>query len=92
MRAAVLDDYDDAWSTDAIGMIITLSHRLEKFTSDDLRAAIRPPNRPAQVGAAFRSAQKQGLIESIGYVPSTTTTRNSGRHLQWRRKTEGVTK
>lgn len=86
MRAAVLDDWDDAWSTDAVGMIITLSHRMDRFTSDDLRAAIRPPNRPSQVGAAFRNAQAQGLIESIGYVPSTTTTRNSGRHLQWRRK------
>lgn len=90
MRAAVLDDWDPDWGTDAVGMIITLSHRLPQFTSDDLRAAIRPPNRPAQVGAAFRHAQAAGLIESIGYVPSTTTTRNSGRHLQWRRKLEGV--
>ena len=92
MQAAALEEeWDDAWATDAIGMIITLAHDKESFSSDDLRKAIRPPNRPAQYGAAFRSAQAQGLIEPIDSQKSTSKSRNHGRNLRWRRKQEGVT-
>jgi hypothetical protein len=92
VRAAVLDDWDEAWTGDAIATIIGLSHSQETFSSDDLRREMRPPNRPAQFGAAFRSAQAQGLIESLDSQKSTSKTRNHGRNLRWRRKTQGVTK
>jgi hypothetical protein len=92
MRAAVLDDFDDAWKDDAIGMIISLAHANDSFSSDDLRRVMRPPNRPAQYGAAFRSAQAQGLIEPLDSQKSTSKSRNHGRNLRWRRKTEGVTR
>lgn len=88
----VLDDFDESWKSDAIITIVELSLEHNFFSADDLTHAMRPPNRPAQVGAAFRSAQAQGLIESIGSRISTNTTRNHGRHLVWRRKVEGVTK
>jgi hypothetical protein len=86
----VLDEYDEFWAEDAIATIIGLSHSKAQFSSDDLRREMRPPNRSSQIGAAFRSAQSQGLIEAVGYEVSTTATRRNGRHLTWRRKTEGV--
>ena len=85
-RAAVLDDWDDAWTEDAIATIIGLSLKYTSFSSDDLRREMRAPNRPSQVGAAFRSAQSQGLIESVGYKQSSSKTRNNGSHKVWRRK------
>jgi hypothetical protein len=88
MQAAVLDDWDEAWKDDAIATIISLSHDHESFTADDLRKHMRPPNRSAQSGAAFTSAQAQGLIESIDSQKSTSKTRNHGRNLRWRRKTD----
>jgi len=86
-QAAVLDDnFDRDWGADAIATIIGLSLAHETFTSSDLRREMRTPPRSSQYGAAFRSAQAQGLIESVGSVKSTNATRNHGRHLQWRRK------
>lgn len=92
MQAAALEDWDDAWKSDALDAIVALSLAHPQFSSDDLRKAIRTPPRPSQYGAAFRNAQAAGLIESIGYATSTTKTRNHGRHLLWRRKQEGVGK
>lgn len=92
MRAAVLDDWDEAWAEDAVATIVALSLAQPTVTSDDLRAAMRPPNRPSQYGAAFRNAQAAGLIEAVGYVQSTSKTRNNGSHKLWRRKPEGVGK
>jgi hypothetical protein len=90
-QAMALDDYDPDWKDDAIATIIGLSLAHETFSSDDVRKELRPPNHPAQVGAAFRSAQAQGLIESIESQKSTSKTRNHGRNLRWRR-VEGVEK
>lgn len=87
-QAAVLDDYDEFWKDDAVAAIISLSLDHETFSADDLRKEMRPPNRPAQWGAAFTSARVQGLIESAGYKKSSTKTRNNGSHQIWRRKTE----
>lgn len=92
MQAAALEDWDDAWKSDALDAIIALSLAHESFSSDDLRREMRTPPRSSQYGAAFRNAQAAGLIESIGYATSTTKTRNHGRHLLWRRKQEGVGK
>lgn len=92
MRAAVLDDYDEAWAEDAVATIVALSLRHTEFSSDDLRREMRPANRPGQYGAAFRSAKAQGLIESAGYKQSTSKTRNNGSHQVWRAKTTGVSK
>ena len=90
-QAAVLDDFDSTWKDDAIATIVGLSLSVESFSADDLAACMRKPNQPAQVGAAFRSAQAQGLIESIASQKSTSKTRNHGRNLRWRRKiNEGV--
>lgn len=92
-QAMVLDDHDPHWKDDAIATIVGLSLAHESFSADDLVKVLRPPNRPAQVGAAFRSAQAQGLIESIESQKSTSKTRNHGRNLRWRRKVnEGVAK
>lgn len=92
MQAAALEDWDDAWRSDALDAIIQLSLTRDSFSSDDLRAALRTPPRSSQYGAAFRNAQAAGLIESVGYATSTTKTRNHGRHLLWRRKEQGVGK
>lgn len=91
-QAMALDDWDEAWKDDAVATIIALSLAHESFSSDDLRREMRTPPRSSQYGAAFRSAQSQGLIESVGYEISTNKSRNRGRHLQWRRKPEGVQK
>lgn len=91
MRAAVLEDWDEAWKDDAVATIIGLSLAHESFSADDLRREMRPPNRPAQYGAAFTSAQAQGLIESIESHKSSSKSRNHGRNLRWRRKQQGVT-
>lgn len=90
MIAAVLEEWDEAWKDDAIATIIGLSLAHPVFSADDLTREMRKPPRSSQVGAAFRSAQAQGLIESVGSVKSTNKTRNHGRHLQWRRKPEGI--
>jgi len=90
IAAALEDDWDEDWGTDAIATIVALSLAHSSFSSDDLRRHMRPPNRPAQYGAAFRSAQAQGLIESIASHKSTSKTRNHGRNLTWRRKSEGA--
>ena len=89
-QAMALDEYDEHWSADAVAAIISLSLDHDTFSADDLRKHMRPPNRPAQWGAAFTSARVQGLIESAGYKKSTTKTRNNGSHQIWRRKTKGV--
>ena len=89
-QAMALDDWDDAWGTDAVATIVGLSLSFQEFSSDDLRREMRPPNRSSQIGAAFRSAQSQGLIESVGYKQSSSKTRNNGSHKVWRRKSEGV--
>jgi len=89
-QAMALDDWDESWAEDAVATIIGLSHAHPDFSCDDLRREMRPPNRSAQYGAAFRSAQAQGLIESIDSQKSASKTRNHGRNLRWRRKTEGV--
>ena len=89
-QAMALDDWDEAWAEDAVATIVALSLDHESFSSDDLRKHIRPPNRSSQIGAAFRSAQSQGLIESVGYKKSTSKTRNRGSHQIWRRKSQGV--
>ena len=91
MRAMALDEYDEFWKDDCIATIIALSLAQESFSSDDVRRELRPPNRSSQIGAAFRSAQKQGLIEAVGYKKSTSKTRNNGSHRVWARKAEGVT-
>jgi len=83
-----LGDWDEHWKDDAVAAIISLSLDHETFSADDLRKHMRPPNRPAQWGAAFTSARVQGLIESAGYKKSTTKTRNNGSHQIWRRKTD----
>ena len=92
MQAMVLDDWDEFWAEDAVATIIALSLANDTFSSDDLRKVLRAPNRSSQYGAAFRSAQTQGFIESIESHKSTSKTRNHGRNLRWRRKVEGVTK
>lgn len=89
-RAAVLDDWDEAWKDDAVATIIALSHAHDRFTSDDLRREMRPPNRPSQYGAAFQHAQAAGLIEAVGYGQSSVKTRNHGTRRVWTRKKEGV--
>jgi len=90
-QAMVLDDWDENWAEDAVATIIGLSLANDSFSSDDLRKVLRSPNRSSQWGAAFRSAQSQGLIESIESQKSTSKTRNHGRNLRWRRKQqEGV--
>ena len=86
MRAMALDDWDEAWKEDAIATIVSLSLDHESFGADELRKEMRPPNRSAQYGAAFRSAQAQGLIEPIDSQKSTSKSRNHGRNLRWRRK------
>ena len=91
-QAAVLDDWDELWAEDAVATIVALSLAHSSFTSDDLRRELRPPNRSSQYGAAFRSAQAQGLIESIDSQKSTSKSRNHGRNLRWRRKSEGMRK
>ena len=91
MIAAALEELDTVWPEDAIATIIALSHDLTQFTSDDLRKEMRPAPHPCQFGAAFKAAYQQGLIEPVGYQPSTTRSRNSGVIRQWRRKVnEGV--
>ena len=85
-QAMVLDDWDECWKDDAIATIVALSLYNDSISCDDLRREIRPPNRPAQYGAAFRSAQSQGLIEPIDSQKSTSKSRNHGRNLRWRRK------
>jgi len=92
MIAAVLDDWDDAWKDDAVAAIVSLSLDHETFSADDLRKEMRPPNRSAQYGAAFTSAQAQGFIEPVESHKSTSKSRNHGRNLRWRRKQQGVTK
>jgi hypothetical protein len=87
-QAMVLDDWDAAWKDDAVATIISLSLDHDTFTADDLRKHMRPPNRSAQWGAAFTSAQAQGLIESVESHKSTIKSRNNGRNLRWRRKTD----
>jgi len=90
MQAMVLDDWDEDWKDDAIATIVAISQAQDSLSSDDLRRVMRPPNRPAQYGAAFRSAQTQGYIEPIESQKSTSKSRNHGRNLRWRRKSEGT--
>lgn len=92
MQAAALEDWDDAWKDDAVATIVELSLKHDSFSADDLRPAIRPPNRSAQYGAAFTSAQAQGLIESFESHKSSSKSRNSGRNLRWKRKEQGLGK
>lgn len=92
MQAAALEpEFDSTWGEDAVATIIALSLAHESFSSDDLRREMRTPPRSSQYGAAFRNAQAAGLIEAVGYVQSTSKTRNNGSHKLWRRK-EGARK
>ncbi len=57
----------------------------ERFTADDLVAAVGLPRRRNQVGALMSHLAKRGLIERVGFSPSMRDTRRSGMVAVWRR-------
>lgn len=55
------------------------------FTADDLRAlGVPDPDHPNRIGGLFRRAYRTGLIEPVGYMPSTRPSRNGGVLRTWR--------
>ncbi len=57
----------------------------ERFTADDLVAAVGLPRRRNQVGALMSHLAKRGLIERVGFSPSVRDARRSGMVAVWRR-------
>ena len=87
---AALDDL--AWSDDALDWLRAWGASGLTFTAEDMRRSFRQPHNPNQTGAAFKAACALKLIEPIGFVESTTPSRNGAVIRVWRGVTEGVTK
>lgn len=86
---AALEDLD--WPVDALNWIEAYAWSGLPFDADDLRRSLRAAPTPNQVGAAFRTARKLGLIKPIGFTESTTPSRKHSVIRVWRGVVEGVT-
>lgn len=86
---AALDDL--TWSDDAQDWLRLWAASGLTFTAEDMRRCFRLPPTPNMTGAAFKAACAQKLIEPIGFVESTTPSRNGAVIRVWRGVTEGVT-
>ncbi len=73
------------WQEQAAWWITNLTSRGEVITADTLIAEIGlPTGSPNQVGARFRAWNKAGLIEAVGYVPSTRKEAHGRTVRSWR--------
>jgi hypothetical protein len=58
------------------------------FTADNLRNWVVAPANPNAWGAVFSTAARQGLIERVGYRPSTTPSAHARVVAVWRGKSQ----
>ncbi len=73
------------WQEQAAWWINNLTSRGEIITADNLIAEIGlPTGTPNQVGARFRHWHMAGLIEPVGYVPSTRKAAHGRAVRSWR--------
>lgn len=87
---AALEDTD--WAADAQDWLRAWAASGLTFTAEDMRRAFRPPAHPNQTGTAFKIACAAKLIEPIGFVESTTPSRNGAVIRVWRGINEGDNK
>jgi hypothetical protein len=86
---AALEDL--AWKDDAQDWLDSWAWSGLTFTAEDMRRAFRLPPHPNMTGAAFQAARHRGVIRAVGFIESTTPSRNRAVIRVWRGVTEGVT-
>lgn len=76
----------DAWGRDCNGRaLLHLARTRLAFTADDMPETGAPePDARGRMGALFRLAHQQGLIEPVGYQPSAREGRNGSIVRVWR--------
>lgn len=87
---AALEDLD--WAADAHAWMLRWAASGLTFTAEDMRRSLREPPNPNQAGAAFRAACAAKLIRPVGFVESTTPSRNGAVIRVWCGVNEGDTK
>jgi hypothetical protein len=77
---------DAWWAACARQAIEWLASTGEPFAADDalVECGLTEPRTPGQLGAAFRTAAKAGLIVAVGARQSTTPSRRGGLTRVWR--------
>jgi hypothetical protein len=77
---------DDYWSEQAEWWLGYLVYRGDVITADDLiREVGLPTGSGNQVGARFRKWHAQGVLEPVGYTPSTRPEGHGRAVRQWRK-------
>ena len=85
---AALEDL--AWTDDAQDWLRAWGASGLTFTAEDMRRSFRPAPNPNQIGAAFKTACASKLIKPIGFVESTTPSRNGAVIRIWTGTIEGL--
>jgi len=73
------------WKVRAQRAIAQLAATGDEFAADDvlLECNLRPPRRPSQLSAAFRVAQRAGVIRAVGVRRSERPSRRGGKVRVW---------
>lgn len=80
MALSVAPDWvDAAWAA-----LVGLARSGLEFSSDDLIEECPMPSSPGAVGALFRKASAEGLIEVVGVTTSQRLSRHGGVQRIWR--------
>jgi alkylated DNA nucleotide flippase Atl1 len=77
-----------SWTDEALEEIRLMADG-QVFSAEDIRTQIGSPETPNQMGAVFRTAMRQGLIQSVAVLISTRATRHGGLVRQWERTSHG---
>lgn len=66
-----VEDHSAEWQGHAADVIADLAATGQSFSTDDFHARLRYlPHHPNAIGAAFRRAQKSGVIRRVGWQQS----------------------
>lgn len=74
------------WTEKARAAIEALAAEGGEFSADDIYPLAGPPPHPKAVGAAFRVAANDGLIEFVRFGQSERAPRHAGAQRFWRGK------
>lgn len=86
----VLDAADDWWRSCADAALTALARSGRAFTCEDLAdMGVPEADHPARMGALFRAAHAQDLIEPVGARMSSRPSRQGALIRIWRGRTEG---
>lgn len=72
------------WVNDAIPVVLEQARDGRPFTADKFHAFLPVPEHNNWFGVLIAAMKNRGLIEKVGYVPSTRKERNGAVVASWR--------